>query len=431
MSTTTTTKVSHIRVYQDGKPKQGVMVNIDGGLAGETDGGGEILIPADEKAHIASANGKSVQIKSAQEGRIFTIILDPTPVAAAPKAAPKWQFWKKSTPTIAGSGAPKKQWIRWVIFLALAGATLYLLLKPTPYDPSKPIPAWQMPTQTSTEITTTLDGASNPTIGVLQGLYGILLLGILVSGWLNAKERQQIGDFVTAFVSLLSVFLLFAWQPIQVFVLNLFGFPPSDLNQKIVSFGVFTATVTGVTVVSLVGGRDFTAWGVFFGGLALGGAITGKLGVFGHLFQTGSKLVPADLWWNMLRLKDYEAARFTTIIIILFIASLAGYCIDLIKPDRKQKPAWGAVLVAAISPLLYVIVRNKLPQIPPWFISITLIGIVAILATFSRQIGFGASNLSGNPNRGGIGQYITRPSWDVVGLFVVWGGLLLTLTGWV
>lgn len=435
------TNVSYVRVTRGGSPLHGQMVVLDGSPIGETDRNGFVLIPADGQPHKIGTNGSSVRV-IAEKGRIHNIDLTPTAPTNPPPpvAKPVASTTNPKRPAMAGVKIPRIV----VIGIAIFGVVLASILLASSLIPAsteraniptaqmtepEASPSWESPP--AIPQLTPLDVANNPWIGMIQVLYGIIFGGVLVAGYLNARERQQVGDWISAAIALLAVFFLFNWEPVRAFITTLFEIP-EEMGGKFVAFGVLCGGFFAVLTASLVGGRDLTAMGVYLGGIAIGGALSGKFGILNHLFHPGNNIVlPANQWWALIRTKNFDAASFTTTILILFALSLLSYSYDLVKPDKRAQPAWGAVAVAFISPVIYIVGRMTLPQTPPWILLVALLGIVAIVASLFREFGFGAANLSGNPNRGGVGAFITRPSWDVVGLFLVWGALLVTLSGWV
>jgi hypothetical protein len=429
---------TYIRVKRGSTPVHAEMVTLDGVPFGETNAKGEVLIPADGKQHTVSA-GNVRRVATFKKGHILEIDIappPPAPQASSPRAMPKFKLPPMKPVGLFGIG------IIAVLILVLSWGSIFpktvnVSAGPAAAPEAAPVadipaaaPSWEA-APTIPQLTP-LDVANNPWIGMIQVLYAIAFGGTMLAGYLNAKERQQVGDFIAAAVALTAVFIMFSWQPVAAFTAALFNLSPGEGGSKAIALAVLSGSFFAVLTASFVGGRDFTSLGMFLGGLAIGGAVSGGFGILDELFQTtgNNAVVPASQWWALIRTKNFETASFTTTILVLYVMSLASYGADLVKPDKKKQPAWGAVIVAFISPIVYVIARMALPQTPPWLILIAVLGMVAIVASLFRQFGFGTANF-GNPNRVGVGSFVSRPSWDVVGLFLVWGAFLITLSGWV
>ncbi|MBU1327342.1 hypothetical protein KKB64_02300 [Patescibacteria group bacterium] len=330
------------------------------------------------------------------------------PVSTSPRRRGKfrWQTWVivgASVVTVLLAGGL----FAWESIVG--GPTSESPVQPQAESPSAEQPEAAEPPKFIVTEAETVDLKSADWYGPTQILLVLAALSIPLLGYLDGKERLQIGDAVFAIVGATANYLVM-WAPIMAFNITLFG-----MDQRGVAILVSFVIIAVVTVKALTGNRDTSSLGVYFGLLALGAAIFGNMGAMQVAFNVPSQPLYAiqDLSAAILA-KQGELIKFTLLIYTILVVAIVNYIIDIVAPvDGDLR--WEAIISAVIVVVAFYLASIKLQ---PALSLIVAVAASILTAMILRRTGERlATRATGeNPLSQVVQRVFEYTAWDGVAL---------------
>lgn len=182
-----------------------------------------------------------------------------------------------------------------------------------------------------------IDYKSVAFVGVTLFFMFIAGTALIPLGILDAKERLQVSDISVALAGLLANYVAI-WKPFVAFWTTLV--PIFNEQSTAVTFGIL---ITGIVVTKAVtGGRDTTNLGVYFGELAIIGAISGNMGAFQAAFNIPYQ--PVYMLQGLpsaIMAKQASVVQYSLLVYSVLFLAIGAYLLDIVYP-REKKPRYGA-----------------------------------------------------------------------------------------
>lgn len=255
----------------------------------------------------------------------------------------------------------------------------------------------------------TVDLKSVDWYGQTQILLILATLAIPFLGYLDGKERLQIGDAIFAVVGAVANYLVM-WAPVMAFITTLLS-----MDERSVAILMSFVIVVVVTVKALTGGRDTSSLGVYFGLLALGSAIFGNMGAMQVAFNVPSQPLYAlqELPVAILA-KQGELIKFSLLVYAMLGVAITNYVIDIIVP-RDGDFRWEAIISAVVVVLAFYLALIKLQ---PALALLVAIAAAVLIAMILRRTGERrATRATGeNPLTQVVQRVFEYTAWDGVAM---------------
>ena len=312
---------------------------------------------------------------------------------------------------IKGFFSGKGKWILIAIGIVIVLIGGYLILSKLdqgviPARPSNPTVVETPPSFTFHPV----DSKSVSFIGSTLILMFIALFALFPLGILDGKERLQVSDVTVAIAGFFLNYIV-VWKPFVAFWTTLI--PIFNEQSTAILFGIVITAV--VVTKAITGGRDTTNLGVYFGCLAIAGAIWQHMGAFQAAFGVPSQ--PVYLLQDLppaILSQQFSEVRYSLLVYSVLFLAVASYLIDIVYPKGK-KVRWEGVAASAILVGVFYLARIKFE------VEYALVlGIAAgvILAVITRKTG-GKLVLGENALAQVVQRVFDYTAWDGVGLGVV------------
>ncbi len=256
---------------------------------------------------------------------------------------------------------------------------------------------------------TPIDAKSVSFIGPTLIMMIIALVSLGSLGILDGKERLQTSDITVGIVGFCLNYIA-VWKPFVAFWTTLF--PVFNEQTMAATFGFL---ITGIVVTkALTGGRDTTNLGVYFGMLAITGAISQQLGAFQVAFNVQSQ--PVYLLQDLpiaIMAKQMSEVLYSLLVYFLLFLAVASYLLDIFFPKEK-KIRWGGIVTTVATVGFFYIAGTKFEVQYALLLGITA-GVV--LAVLTRKT-VNKVSLGENPLAQIVQRVFDYTAWDGVSLGV-------------
>lgn len=261
-------------------------------------------------------------------------------------------------------------------------------------------------------------------IGFLQWLIMLITLFLLVTFYMQARDRENVEDFRATIFS-----LCLANVPLVTSFLKRIT---EGIGGGVWNSGLSLGLVVGV---ALSGGLSLFPIGMLFAFLALMMFLTGQSGSLSYIIPPG-KVYPFLQFWRMIEHKNMEMAKFSLFLYGFLILAV----ILLVIEELRQRQTQGVLIISLGTVGAYELFAKALgrPEFAlivsqyGWIKFVPLVAAAGILVTasmFLRRYGKGVFSIGGDVSRVGTGQHGIGSPWTSVGFSLLIGSLLLIASG--